>query len=247
MGQEESETVGQLLRAARNRRGLTVPQIAATTKIPVRHLEALERDDFAAVPGGLYLRGEILAYADVVGVDRGVALDRLHAAIDPPVIADAHEPADPPPLWWHRARSLGTAAAVCLALAAVTIWWASGRVTAPVPAVVPALGADAAGSDLPSATSGTIDVAAAPTDFAGVDQPVRATELALEVVSEPSGARVTIDGVGRGFTPLTIKYLEPGVRQVRLTLDGFLAEERLVRLSTKRPQTSVNIELHEID
>src|SRR6185503_668295 len=87
---EGSETLGQALCRARGARGLTVQQIAAATRIPVRNLEALERNDLPAVPGGVfYLRADVLAYAEVVGLSRDVVLGLLRAALDPPVVQNA--------------------------------------------------------------------------------------------------------------------------------------------------------------
>ena len=66
-------------------------------------------------------------------------------------------------------------------------------------------------------------------------------------VSEPEGARVTIDGVGWGVTPLTVKYLSPGTKQLRVTLEGFASQELMVRVPGKAAQTSVHVELQQND
>src|SRR5262245_49635435 len=80
-------SLGELLRHAREDRGLTLDTIANETKIPRRHLEALEHDDLAAAPGRFYQRAEIRAYARAVGVDQNHALARLEALLkaDEPV------------------------------------------------------------------------------------------------------------------------------------------------------------------
>src|SRR6188768_1223692 len=75
-----SPGLGELLRRARNGRGLTLEQIANETRIPRRHLEALERDNLAAVPAGFYRRAEIRAYARAVNLDQRVALAELDRA-----------------------------------------------------------------------------------------------------------------------------------------------------------------------
>src|SRR3954468_12004946 len=93
----EAGTLGESLRRARQQRGLTIPQIAATTRIPVRLLDALERDDTHATPGGMYLRAEVLAYAEVVGLSRDEALAHLHRAIAPPDAAGVAEQPGPLP------------------------------------------------------------------------------------------------------------------------------------------------------
>ena len=65
----ESVALGELLRHEREGRGLTLQQVADETKIPPRHLESLERGNLAAIPGGTYRRGEVIAYANAVGLD----------------------------------------------------------------------------------------------------------------------------------------------------------------------------------
>lgn len=60
---------GARLRAAREARGITLKQIAASTKISPLTLEALERQDVSRLPGGLFSRGFVRAYAKEVGLD----------------------------------------------------------------------------------------------------------------------------------------------------------------------------------
>ena len=42
----------------------------------------------------------------------------------------------------------------------------------------------------------------------------------LVVVTDPPGARVIVDGIGRGTTPVTIRYLAAGEKRVRVLKDG---------------------------
>jgi cytoskeleton protein RodZ len=62
-------TVGSRLRAAREKRGVSLRQIANSTRISVMSLEALERSDLARLPGGIFTRAFIRAYAQEVGLD----------------------------------------------------------------------------------------------------------------------------------------------------------------------------------
>lgn len=65
------------------------------------------------------------------------------------------------------------------------------------------------------------------TAVAGVARPITAARASgLVVVTQPEGARVTINGVGYGTTPARIRYLPPGPKRVRVTKDGFETEER---------------------
>lgn len=60
---------GGKLRDARERRGISLRQIAATTKISVPALEALERNDISRLPGGIFSRALVRSYAAEVGLD----------------------------------------------------------------------------------------------------------------------------------------------------------------------------------
>src|SRR2546425_404041 len=57
------------LRAARERRGGTLRQIANATKISVSVLEALERNDVKRLPGGIFGRGFVRSYAIEIGLE----------------------------------------------------------------------------------------------------------------------------------------------------------------------------------
>lgn len=60
---------GATLRKAREGRGISLRQIAASTKISVAALEALERNDVSRLPGGVFSRAFVRSYAAEVGLD----------------------------------------------------------------------------------------------------------------------------------------------------------------------------------
>lgn len=60
---------GQKLRQAREARNITLQEIAATTKIGTRALQALEWDRFEQLPGGIFNKGFVRAYARCVGLN----------------------------------------------------------------------------------------------------------------------------------------------------------------------------------
>jgi cytoskeleton protein RodZ len=64
-----STDFGSKLRAARERRGLSLRQIASATKISMITLEALERNDITRLPGGIFSRAFVRSYAVEVGLD----------------------------------------------------------------------------------------------------------------------------------------------------------------------------------
>jgi len=61
--------IGHTLREARERRGVSLRQIANTTRISVSVLEALERNDISRLPGGIFSRAFVRSYAIEVGLD----------------------------------------------------------------------------------------------------------------------------------------------------------------------------------
>ena len=69
--------VGAMLREARERRGLSLRQISNATKIAMMTLEALERNDIARLPGGIFSRSFVRAYAVEVGLDPEVVIEQF--------------------------------------------------------------------------------------------------------------------------------------------------------------------------
>jgi cytoskeleton protein RodZ len=67
--QEPEADFGAYLREARERRGVSLREIAATTRISLSALEALERNNISRLPGGIFTRAFVRAYAREVGLD----------------------------------------------------------------------------------------------------------------------------------------------------------------------------------
>jgi cytoskeletal protein RodZ len=97
---EASEpTVGERLRAAREKMGLSLEDLAAQTRIPQRHLESIERADWDALPAPTYTTGFAKSYASAVGLDRTDIGDQLRAEMGGQRFTantmETFEPADP--------------------------------------------------------------------------------------------------------------------------------------------------------
>ncbi len=60
---------GTILRAERQRQSLSVTDVARQLKLAPRQVEALERDDFAALPGPVFVRGFTRNYARMLGIE----------------------------------------------------------------------------------------------------------------------------------------------------------------------------------
>ena len=66
---EAAGDFGPRMKRLREQRGVSLRDIAERTKISVRTLEALERDDVARLPGGIFSRSIVRGYADAIGSD----------------------------------------------------------------------------------------------------------------------------------------------------------------------------------
>jgi cytoskeletal protein RodZ len=80
---------GAQLRLAREQRGVSLDQISHHTKIAVSVLEALEKNDVARLPGGIFTRAFVRSYAGEVGLDPERAVQDFIARFpqDPTVAA----------------------------------------------------------------------------------------------------------------------------------------------------------------
>ncbi len=69
MTEPSNGDVGAWLRAARERSGRSLRQIADSTKLSVRTLDMLERNRVSQLPGGIYRRAIVRSYASEIGLD----------------------------------------------------------------------------------------------------------------------------------------------------------------------------------
>ncbi len=76
---------GENLRREREKRNITLEQISLSTKIGTRMLQALEENKFTQLPGGIFNKGFVRAYARHLGLDEDQTVaDYLEASGDAP-------------------------------------------------------------------------------------------------------------------------------------------------------------------
>jgi cytoskeleton protein RodZ len=68
-------SIGEKLRLERETRGIALRDISEHTRISMRYLEAIETDDYRRLPGGIFNRSFIRAYAKFVGYDEDKAIE----------------------------------------------------------------------------------------------------------------------------------------------------------------------------
>src|SRR5947199_587772 len=96
---EVPPTVGERLRAAREKMGISLEDIAAQTRIPQRHLASIETANWDDLPAPTYTIGFAKSYASAVGLDRAEIGSQLREEMGgarfASTSADVFEPADP--------------------------------------------------------------------------------------------------------------------------------------------------------
>ncbi len=133
---EPGMTVGQRLKEAREAKGLSLEDIAASTRIPRRHLESLESSEWEKLPAPTYSVGFARNYAVALGLDRTEIGDSLklemggyqHATRQ----AEVYETVDPARTM-PKGLVIGAILGLLVAIALVT--WLSGKSTTPDAAV----------------------------------------------------------------------------------------------------------------
>ena len=85
---------GAKLRDARERRGVSLRQIANATKISVGALEALERNDISRLPGGIFSRAFVRSYAIEVGLDPEATIQEFIAQFPNDSVTAGHPASD---------------------------------------------------------------------------------------------------------------------------------------------------------
>ena len=88
---------GGKLRQARERRGISLRQIASSTKIAAAALDALEKNNISKLPGGIFSRAFVRSYAVEVGLDPDETVKEFLERFDqePPPSAEAMAAAIP--------------------------------------------------------------------------------------------------------------------------------------------------------
>jgi cytoskeletal protein RodZ len=112
------DTVGQLLRRLRERKGMSLEEVSRSTRVPMASVERIEADRFDELPGEVFVRGFLKSYARAVEMDPEEILARYTASrrvawVTPLPLSSPAKPA--------RGRRFGVAIAFVLLLILFTL------------------------------------------------------------------------------------------------------------------------------
>jgi cytoskeleton protein RodZ len=74
--------IGSILREARIRMGLNLKQVAEITKVRVKYLQALEEDDYGAIPGPTFIKAYLRTYASVLRLDSDALVEEYRTTYE---------------------------------------------------------------------------------------------------------------------------------------------------------------------
>ena len=246
-------TFGASLRAARLSRNISLDAIAAHTKINRAFFQDLERNDLSKWPTGQFYRESyIRAYAKAVGLNPRDVIDGFRREFS---AAGGSDVAAPP----AKPRRL-TPVTIPIILAATLLVsyslarWLSSDADVPVRRAV-AIDRPAVETSPAVDSTKTKAVPAAPKLEAAAPQepvlqppsvtvppPVDPGPIVGELVitSTPSGARVLVNGIARGTTPLQMQNLALGSYTIRFIYPGLPGITQQVTISPRRPSVQVS-------
>jgi cytoskeletal protein RodZ len=75
----------------RKQAGVSLDEIAASTKISLRFLKAIEAEEYDQLPGGIFTTSYLRQYAAAIGYDEAALLERYQRKMNPRVAAETPE------------------------------------------------------------------------------------------------------------------------------------------------------------
>jgi cytoskeleton protein RodZ len=258
---------GERLLRGREQKKRSLEEIADTTKVSIHQLRALERGDLHRLPGGMYRRAIVRQYAGAVGLNVEETLRDLASVLtEVDVDVQRREAVDHPrgdagsspftTALWSSAAALVVVGAVATV---ATAWYRAGTTAPAADAPVTAASAPTPEADAPAialvaapeavpANAANIELATEPAvvqtqTVTGSGAAADATEGELRITSEPPGAIVTVNGIGWGATPVTIRYMPFGKKLIRATKPGYASAQRGFDFGPDGRVRSVRIQL----
>jgi len=227
-----AQTLGEKLREAREARGISLSEVAEQTRISSYYIEAIERDDYKPLPGGIFNKGFVKSFAKFVGVDENEALaDYLNAlTIENPNATDEPKSYRPEVLTDDTSSRTGVptvliAVVILGAMTAIVLvglkyfWESSNPATVADANSSPAANTSAINANTVADSSTSPEFGIARFEFKAVNQPVSLTATDDGRVS----TNVVTPGSVSSFVPkksLKLSYSKSLASAASLTING---------------------------
>ena len=236
-----SSGFGAKLREARERRGVTLRQIANATKISVGVLESLERNDISKLPGGIFGRAFVRSYAVEVGLDPEETIQDFIAQFPNDSVTAGH-PASDQGEDHVAVESDRRTAGTFVWLIAVSVPIAAGLFYFSTLRSAPAASEPTAATSAPAPASRPVPAAAAPV-ISEPAVPAAGSSGAAPAVTTPApvSAAAPPDAppllAAPASTQLTVAVTAKRPCWVSATVDGRKAIERLLKAGEQQTVT----------
>lgn len=200
--------LGKRLKESREAKGLAIAQVAEVLKVRRAVLEALEDCRFDELPEPALARGYLKRYAQLLGLDPAPLLALYPIGIPESVgpVGSTPTPASPQT---SSPSSMGWLWLIPLVLLLVVLGWLGLRALNP-----------------PS-TPSPVQTTPAPVT------PPLPQQISLRIATQPTGARVYLDGFLLGQAPLEAR-VEAGKRTLRIEASGYQKYEQVLTLQNDR-------------
>ncbi|MGO1461669.1 MAG: RodZ domain-containing protein [Marinobacter sp.] len=213
-----NEGVGQQLKQAREKHGLSISQIADAQHLRNGIIQAIENGDYSQIGSELFLKGYVRAYAKQVGLDGNVIIADLDRELEPGRIQKARElEANPLVDIERRRRRKRRVAKLFLLVSAAVIVGAFV-----VMFVMPKFGFFGAGAEGPVPTETSKQVNEASASNVEVDAPaVSSSEPVADTTAAPSAQESRLESQAEQVTepevedqiPIVSQTTEPALAQ----------------------------------
>jgi cytoskeletal protein RodZ len=194
--------IGSTLREARMRARIDITEVEQATKIRAKYLRALENEEWALLPGPIFIKSFLREYADFLGLDSRALVEEYKLRYDRP---SEHEltPLSPRLGRERRGRSGPTYRAPRVA----PRWLIVGGAIAAILALLALIGSIGGGSDNGGNPSGSTSPTATrttstkPTRTHRPSAPVAPTRASVRIVPTGTVYVCLVDGAGRVLIP----------------------------------------------
>ena len=233
---EAGGAAGAALLKERRRQGLSLGDISRQLKLSVRQVEALERDDYSAYKGPVFIHGFIRNYAKLLGLDPEPLIRATDLMLNPPQVPAvavrkiARSQSAPAPRWKIR---LWSAAALVFLFVIASSFYFGGRLVPDVARRTPpaAAGEETASPPKPAAEAKT---------GAGA-KPRSETRPGIEYAAKPAAnpetkAPATTESVEHRPPPETVAPLADG-SDGRVTVRMIFDEDSWVEIKDRDGNT----------